>query len=327
MKTIFFTHGGGRFGNQMFSYAQLLAFVFEQQDIDLVNIACWEYADLLENTYQNQVCTTSLDRRRYLGMRLLRWFCKKTFIKNGSVAKRFIIYLMYLYAGNPLAKYYQTQAITATISDAVLAQKISDFDLSQPVSQAGINQTNNTFLSGWNICNWQLVEKHQDQIRHYLRIHHRYTDISNSFISNLRPKYDFMIGVMIRHGDYKTWGDGCYYYDVQQYAHWMTSLGELFSDRGKIGFLIASDSPQKITDFGDQAVHFTTGIAGGQGHYLESLVQLSLCDLIITPPSTFSLWAAFLGNIPVLPLMKTDQVIEKEQLLQNHLFDFIDLNG
>jgi hypothetical protein len=327
MKTIFFTHGGGRFGNQMFSYAQLLAFVFEQQDIDLVNIACWEYADLLENTYQNKVCTTSLDRQHYLGMRLLRWLCEKTFVKNGSVAKRFIIYLLYLYAGNPLAKHYQTQAIAATISDSLLAQKISDFDLSQPASQAVINQANNTFLSGWNICNWQLVEKYQDQIRDYLRIHHQYTDISKSFIADLQPKYDFIIGVMIRHGDYKIWGDGCYYYDVQQYAHWMTSLAEIFRDRGKIGFVIASDSPQKSTDFGDHKVYFTTGIAGGQGHYLESLVQLSLCDLIITPPSTFSLWAAFLGNIPVLPLMTADQIIAKEQLLQNHLFDFIDRNG
>jgi Glycosyl transferase family 11 len=325
MKTIFFTHGGGRFGNQMFSYAQLLAFVFEQPDIDLVNIACWEYADLLENTYQNKLCTTSLDRHQYWGLRLLRWFCERTFIKNGSVAKRFIIYLLYLYAGNPLAKYYQTQAITATISDSVLGQKISNFDLADSTGYALITQSNNTFLSGWNICNWQLVEKHQEKIRSFLEVHHKYTDISNSFILNKQEKYDFIIGVMIRHGDYKIWGDGCYYYDVQQYVHWMTQLSEMFKDRGTIGFIVASDSPQDSADFGNNAVHFTTGIAGGQGHYLESLVQLSLCDLIITPPSTFSLWAAFLGNIPVLPLMKADQVIERDQILQNHLFDFVNL--
>jgi Glycosyl transferase family 11 len=324
MKTIIFTHGGGRFGNQMFSYAQLLAFAFERQDIELVNIACWEYADLLETGCQDALCTNSLDIHRFKWFRYLRWFCEKTFIKNGSLAKRFIIYLLYIYAGNTWSKKYNTQAITNTITDLILAQKVSDLDLAKIEDQDLVIKENNTFLSGWNICNWKLVEKHQKEIRHFLRIKSKYISISSSFILDKREKYDFIIGVMIRQGDYKTWSDGCYCYDIEQYFRWFIELTETFKERGEIGFIIASDTQQSIQNFGGN-MHFTTGIAGSKGHYLESLVQLSLCDIIVTPPSTFSLWAAFMGNTPVLPLMKADQVIEIDTLLQNHLFDFVNI--
>jgi Glycosyl transferase family 11 len=325
-KTIIFTHGGGRFGNQIFSYAHLLAFAFEYEKFDLVNISFWEYADLLAISEEDYLCTKSLNSNKYKFLRLLFILCKVLYIKNDSIAKRIIIYLLYFYGGNSFSKHYHTQSITTVATDALVAQKKQRFNLTEIESFDLLNNADMTFLSGWDISSWQLVEKYQDKIREFLRIHQKYVSISNTYILEQRQKYDFIIGVMIRQGDYQLWENGQYYFTTQQYDIWLETLSEVFEHKGKIGFVIASDTPQNPQDFSHNNVHFTTGIAGGNGHYLESLVELSLCDLILSTPSTFSMWAAFVGNVPIMPLLGINQEITEDNLLQNHLFDFMKID-
>ncbi len=324
-RTIVFTHGGGRFGNQMFSYAQLLAFTLEHKNIDFINMACWEYADLLETGQQDAVCSKSSQKHPFY--RFLCFFCTTLYIKNDSVAKNIIIYLLYLYAGNPLAKYYETQSICVkkdwTDEKLLMAKKLQNLNLADSASFDLINQSKTTLLSGWGICDWKLVEKHQDEIREALKIRHNYFDISASFIAEKRQKYDFIVGVMIRQGDYKLWKDGQYYFSIEQYSVWIDQLSEIFQDRGKVGFVLASDAAQNLNDFTNQNIHFTTGIASSSGHYIESISQLSFCDVIISPPSSFSLWAAFLGNIPFIPLTHSQQVMAAESVLNKSFFDCV----
>jgi Glycosyl transferase family 11 len=325
LKTIIFTHGGGRFGNQMYSYAYLLAFTLEYKNIDFVNMACWEYSDLLEAGRKDFLCTKLLDKKRHTVLRLIYFCCKLLFIKNGSVAKNTIIRALYLYGGNPLAKYYQSQSILVekswTTERFFVAQHLSKLDLADLQSFDLISNANTTFLSGWDICDWKLVQKHQKEIRTSLQIRSKYLDISRIFIAKQREKYDLLVGVMIRQGDYKTWKNGQYYFTSQQYSDWINGMSEAFKLHGKVGFVVSSDSPQNLKDFSNENIHFTTGIAGGNGHYIESLSQLSLCDVLVSPPSSFSMWAAFLGDIPFVSLRQVDQVIKAEQLIDNNWFD------
>jgi hypothetical protein len=53
------------------------------------------------------------------------------------------------------------------------------------------------------------------------------------------------------------------------------------------------------------------------------MAELSQCDMIMTPPSTFGVWAAFLGDIPILPLCDPSQVVSKQNLLYNNIFDAV----
>jgi hypothetical protein len=302
LKTIIFTHGGGRFGNQMFSYAHLFAFSLEHKNIDFINMSFWEYANLLEIGEKDAICTKSLDLTRYKYLRFLHALCAKFNVKNDSISKKIIIHILHLYGRNPFSKYYRAQSISTIEGGLLAAQKIQGFDLANIESFTTINNATTTVLSGWDICNWQLVEKHQNQIRTLLKIKQKYVDISNLFMLDKREKYDFIVGVMIRQGDYQFWENGRHYFSTQQYSLWFDRLSEIFSSRGTIGFIVASDTPQDLNDFSNQNIHFTTGIAGGTGHYLESLLELSRCDLIVSPPSSFSLWAAFVGNIPMMLL-------------------------
>ncbi len=326
-KIIIFTHGGGRFGNQMFSYAHLLAFSLEHKDIDFINIACWEYSDLLTAKCTNSICSRCLDRKCYYSWYLLHLFCKYLSIKNNTTLKNIIIHLLYFYGGNYFAKYYHAQSLLVKkpwINETLLAAKIlPSLDLADPESFNLINQANITFLSGWEICDWKLVEKHQIEIRNSLQINHKYTEISLSFISNLRKEYNLIIGIMIRQGDYQQWEGGKYYFTTQQYVDRINQINGILQYQGKIGFVIASDTKQELSVFNNPNIHCTTGIAGGQGHYIESLVQLSLCDAVVSPPSSFSMWATFLGNIPFVSLNTSEQIITQEQLMHNSWLDFI----
>lgn len=325
-KTIIFTHGGGRLGNQLFSYAQLLAFCFEQNNIDIINMAFWEYVNLLEISKKDKLCTKSMDLNKSFFLRLLQKTCTYFHIENNSSIKRFVIYLMYFYGGNPFAKHYQLQSISAIDSDFLFCRKVQEINLADPENAKIIHEAKTTFLSGWGICSWQLVEKHQQKIRKFLKIRQDYFDIGNSFISGKRENHDFLIGVMIRQGDYQYYQNGRHYFSTEQYSAWIDELNELFGDRGNIGFIVSSDTPQKLQDFRNNNVYFTTGIAGGSGHYIESMVELSLCDIIVSVPSTFSMWAAFIGNIPILPLIEIGQVLSQDSLLSNNLFDYVSLD-
>jgi Glycosyl transferase family 11 len=328
-KLVVFTHGGGRFGNQMFSYAHLLAFALEHKNIDFINMDCWEYSDLLEVGQKDPLCTNSLGDNNYSPFRFLCFLCKIFYIKNGSLAKSLIIHLLYLFGGNPLSKYYQTQSILVEKEwkkeTLLVAKRVSNLDLATSESFAMLNDAKTTFLSGWSICDWKLVEKHQKAIRLNLQINHKYTSIGNSFISEIRKKYDLLIGVMVRQGDYKTWRNGQYYFSTQEYAVVIDHMAEVFSHRGRIGFVVASDESQNLDCFNNKNVYFTTGIAGGKGHYLESLFQLSLCDAVLSPPSSFSMWATFIGEIPLIPFLQANQIIKEDQLTQNSWLDFFNV--
>ncbi len=313
----------------MFSYAQLLAFVLEYENVDFVNMACWEYADLLEIGHKAPICTKSFDSNKYIFYRLLCFFCTRLYIKNDSVAKNIIIHLLYFFAGNPLSKYYQTQSVCIkkawTDEKLLLAKKIQNLNLAAPEGFHLINKLNTTILSGWGICDWKLVEKHQEKIRKVLKIHQKYFGVSNSFMVGKRQDYDFIVGVMIRQGDYKLWKNGQYYFSIKQYSNWIDQLNVVFRSRGRVGFILASDVPQDLKNFTNQNIHFTTGIANSSGHYVESISQLSLCDVIMSPPSSFSLWAAFLGNIPFIPLVDTHQLMAAEQALNKSFFDCVEI--
>lgn len=323
--TIIFTHGGGRFANQLLAYSQLLAFAIEHESrhVDFVNMSFWEYAGLLEKTSQQPWCTWSQDPNQHRFFKLLNFLTGKVGIKNNSSLKRLLIFILYLYGGNTLARHYSTQAITAEANDFLLGKKVRGTDLSVEPELRQILGTKLTFLSGWEVFNWQLVEKHQQRIRSHLAIHPKYQAIGAEFIAAQRSQYDFLIGVMIRQGDYRTWLNGRFFFEVEQYVAWMAQAAAIFADKGRIGFVVASDEAQTPERFPGLSVQFTTGIAGATGHYIESMVELSLCDLIITTASTFSMWAAFIREVPILPIYNSAQVMSQKDLLDNHLFGML----
>ena len=322
---IVFTHGGGRFANQLFSYAHLIAFLAENDyKYDLINLAFWPYARLLENTSKNLACTFPTKHNQWKALQktrdLLQVFPDK--IANSGRIRNNIARLLYNYA----ALNSDIQSIIAEdvsgLKDIPGKQK-DKFDLNNPDDVDLLNQAKFTLLAGWKVRSWLLVEKHQHTVRECLALKESHAATATKFIQELRQKSDYLIGVLIRQYDYRFILEGKYFFETQQYIDWIQQAQDLFGTSFKVGFVVASDEPQDFELFKHLNVHFATGIAVGKGHYLESMAELSQCDMIMTPPSTFGVWAAFLGDIPILPLYDPSQVVSKQDLLYGNIFDAI----
>jgi len=83
---------------------------------------------------------------------------------------------------------------------------------------------------------------------------------------------------------------------------------------------VACDEVQDPQLFSGLNAYWSTGAMGAAGHYMESFVELSMCDVVVSVPSTFSLCAAFIGDRPVLPIGGRASDLSQTPLVEDHLF-------
>ena len=130
---------------------------------------------------------------------------------------------------------------------------------------------------------------HQDIVK-YFQPHPKYLGLINEPVKNL-SKCDITVGVVIRHGDYKTWQNGKFYHPIETYVAWMNEVLILFKSK-KVGFFIVSDENQNLGFFEKFNFYFRSKSP------IENLYGLTKCDFILGAASTFTAWAYFYGMIP-----------------------------
>ncbi len=314
---LIYTHGAGRLGNQLFAYAHLLAFLEEHpEDYELINFSFIPYSAFLAKT---PAAIANPNGVRSLLGRLANWVEVNPAIGNTTPLKEKVIVngARLLHSAAVVAPQGQSLIVKDIYYWSLIAgERLAYLDLALPQTIERLQSKAFTALAGWGIRSWSLLEKHGDAVRAALAVHPRYTTVAETFIQDLRQNYDFLIGVAIRQGDYRSPGKVFqrFLFESDQYAAWMRQATVAFAERGRVGFVLTADEPQNQALFGSN-VHFSTGIAGGQGHYLESLVELALCDVLMTSATTFAGWAAFWGNIPLIPLYDVSQTIESDSTM------------
>ncbi|MDA3924624.1 MAG: hypothetical protein PF904_08000 [Kiritimatiellae bacterium] len=110
-------------------------------------------------------------------------------------------------------------------------------------------------------------------------------------LSGLRSRCDRVVGVHIRRRDYKDFNGGIWYFDDTFYRSVMQIAVSQFP--GRTGFVIASDEPVDLNEFSEFDVESAVGDPVGD------LYSLAASDMIMGPPSTYSSWASFYGDIPL----------------------------
>ena len=158
------------------------------------------------------------------------------------------------------------------------------------------------FVQGWHFQNVELVAKHAGEIRKFLAPQIKYSTKVNTFCGALKADGALLIGVHIRHGDFKTFMGGRFFYEVEEYKKFMHQIVNLFLGR-KLRFMICSNASFKENEF--ESFDFTLG----PGDAIEDLFSLASCDFLIGPPSSFSMWASFYGATPLSLLEKKDKNI------------------
>lgn len=183
---------------------------------------------------------------------------------------------------------------------------------------AQVKQNAVTTCSGWEYASWPLVAAHQQELRRLFAPSPDYAAPPQDFITSVRGAYDVLVGVLIRQSDYREWMGGKYCFATTQYVQWMRQVMDLHPGR-RVGFVVAADERQDPALFAGLPFHFTSGAVNTGGPWFRSWVELSLCDFVLSPPSTFSATASFVGGRPLWPLSDLAQTLNFDQMLPNGL--------
>ncbi len=160
------------------------------------------------------------------------------------------------------------------------------------------------FTKGWNTrTDTRYLRQTHPELQHIFRPREEIMQRAENMIANLRQSSDLVVGVHIRRGDYATWHDGLFFYELEDYHQFMLRIQQLYGDR-KVSFFISSNEDFPLDVFPNcQCARFGKEPSGA----ILDLYTLSICDRIIGPFSSYSRWASFIGEVPLCFLEAKDQ--------------------
>jgi hypothetical protein len=187
------------------------------------------------------------------------------------------------------------------------------FDCNAPSFREAICSARVIFLYGFSYRNHGQVALHAEVIRRHLEPRPDIVAECRDLHRTLRQELDVLIGVHIRQGDYRTAWGGKSYFPTSQYVSWMQMLPALFPGR-RVGFFIASNERQDASLFAglDCRVPGPVATRRETDSPIYDLMLLSHCDYLLGPPSTFSGWASFVGQVPIHFLRGTETALSLE---------------
>ncbi|MEI0557937.1 alpha-1,2-fucosyltransferase [Brachyspira intermedia] len=166
-------------------------------------------------------------------------------------------------------------------------------------SQILANKNKTIFVSGWDFRVTNLVYQYRDYFaQKYTPINlnsEEYNNIKNKFAD-----YDLKVGIHIRRGDYKGWNNGRFFYEDEVYNDKIDQFYNLFPNK-KILFIIFSNEEITLKPNHDYMI--------SKCQWYEDHSLLSLCDYIMGPPSTFTIWASYIGDVPLYHIYNKDDII------------------
>jgi hypothetical protein len=303
LKCIVLSKQNAQLGNRLTMHAHLLAYCLEN-GCAFINPTLGEYADFFIGTKGRLLIQKDASMR---SKSLSGWQTKVAYM---------CVRIMYQLAKAPgLLPWFPIQSGRATRNP--LGKGLQEF-LEELASRGG----RLVFVSTWKIRNYELCAKHAEKIRRLFIPVPQLKKRADEKLKRLRAGVDLILGVHIRHGDYRKHADGELFYSSAEYFSWMEEFAACFPGK-KVGFAICSDAKQKAEDFAGLEIVFGPGndnvdVYGNKPHdvvkgiIVEDNYMLSQCDYILGTVSTFCSWAAFWGNKPLLQVRsKTEHAVSE----------------
>lgn len=279
----------GQLGNRLHTHANAMAWCLENK-LNLINLSFIEYAEGFCSWHGKPIHSLTLNKSIFsllLGFsnqrNLLDRFCRSDkWLKRAC--KIFNVY---------------NKDDHQTIGEEELHELFEN----EPKKRFNL-------LRAWDLNCPGLVTKHQTQIRKIFTPKAEFTESAKFEITKLRKKYDCLVGVHARKGDYRDYLNGIHFHSWDSYKSWIIQTKDLLKKNGQknIGFLLCSDDDSPATLFANLPVHFM-----GEKSVMKDLHALSLCDYNIGPPSSFGTWLSWYGKVPRLHLRKELNIRSLEQ--------------
>jgi hypothetical protein len=172
----------------------------------------------------------------------------------------------------------------------------------------------NRVIDGWQYrYKTEWLEDFFDKIHFLFSPHPFVIQKCERIISELKNNGQIVVGIHIRRGDYAQYRHGIYYFDDATYIRYMKQIEKQIGQ--KVSFFISSTD--KISFHDPDISYFQIP----QSTNIEDLYSLSLCDYILGPPSSFSMWASFYGKTPLRVVSYKDESISLDEFKIIAAFD------
>jgi hypothetical protein len=256
---IVITHGSGQLGNRLIQFGNILAYAMEHGH-SLVNLGFTEYQTLFTQLHRRVLITYPA-----LNLKLPHAWLRSRYgiderLRRSLMSQRSPLNRLKLDYELPYLKPGSLVDIEAQLCHAKILT-----------------------VRGLKFQHPDLVEKHGDRIRSFLAL--RGAAQSPTADGKIR------IGLHIRQGDYKNWRKGQFFFTLAQYR----SVLERLVTRLSQDFVIQIYSNGTI----DLSVFQGLPVEKKAGDIAADLQSMAQCDFLLGPPSSFSLWASFIGQVPL----------------------------
>lgn len=173
------------------------------------------------------------------------------------------------------------------------------------------------FTNGWQTrFESRYVKQALPELQKIFRPKDEIMQKAQAMVDSLRESSDLVVGVHIRRGDYASWHNGRFYYDLEIYYQFMLRIQQIYKDK-KVSFFICSNEDFSLDVFKQcDCQRFGKEPSGA----ILDLYTLSLCDQLIGPISTYSRWASFIGEKPLCFIESKNQIITAESF--SRIVDF-----
>lgn len=148
------------------------------------------------------------------------------------------------------------------------------------------------FFCDWFIVAPKILQKHKSYCISCLRPASSLIMSSSDLVISLLSGTDLLIGIVIRREDYKNHASGRYFYSMHVYRSIADRCLQLFSGKS-LRFFFCSVDQECMKVMNGLDFFYRPGCP------LGNLYVLSSCHFLVSPPSTYAMWASFVGDVPL----------------------------
>ena len=276
----------GRLGNRLHTHANALAWCIEN-NYNLINLSFSGYAELFKSSSKHK--SGNLQQTKSFLFKSLSSTLFRNFLKRLLLSDKWLERLAWI-----------VKQIRPTDEEV-----LRETDLNRQIKYNKIN-----LIKYWDISCRNSINIHQQKLRDYLRPNKRFVVTAEKIIDELRSKYECVVGVHARRGDYSTYLDGIHYHSWESYLHLAKETKKLLEEEGyqNIGVIICSDETFPSSIPKESFIHFSSS-----EEIMIDIHLLSLCDYNLGPPSSFGTWISWFGKVPRLVVYNNTKVTSLEQ--------------
>jgi len=284
-KIVILQTSGNELANQLWNYASIYAYTLERGYL-LKNPSFFEYGNYFTMTAVNPL------------FKAVFFSPFTNYTKRKTAFRRKIWRKLYFWYANAMLRFFNKHLIA--YKDAgnkpyyLPPTKESEGRLNELEKEK-----KDIYFDSWLFRNPTGIKKYHKEIREYFRPRDDINSFIASRIKDLRIKYQTVIGVHIRQGDYKTWRGGTYLIEQGHAREIIEEYLAVFGkNKEKTCFVITSDGPIDTKEFSG------LNIVVSKNNAVTDLFLLASTDVIIGSNSTFGAFASYYGNIPFIVMQK-----------------------